>query len=81
MGSVMVPFQENDFNPISVADALPPCFQSVFEFRYFNSIQATCLHVLYNTKHSSMIASPTGSGKVRPDSSHGISESQWVKYF
>lgn len=80
MGSEVVPFRQSDFNPISVADALPPCFQRVFEFRYFNSIQGTCFHALYNTKHSCMVSSPTGSGKVRTHSSDGISGSVCMKY-
>lgn len=54
-----------EYGPMSVSESLPRCFQSVFNFRYFNSVQSECFDVLYNSHKNSMVSSPTGSGKVR----------------
>lgn len=54
-----------EYGPMSVSGSLPRCFQNVFNFRYFNSVQSECFDVLYNSRKNTMVSSPTGSGKVR----------------
>lgn len=82
MNSVVAPSleQETNFNPLAVSDTLPYCFHSVFEFRYFNSIQGACFHALYNTRESCMVSSPTGSGKVRNEMQLAPSKTVYSSY-
>ncbi|KAJ3671463.1 hypothetical protein LUZ60_007542 [Juncus effusus] len=47
----------------SVAE-LPPHFRSIFNFRYFNSLQSECFSVCFHSDKSMVISAPTGSGKT-----------------
>ncbi|KAJ4831496.1 hypothetical protein Tsubulata_004728 [Turnera subulata] len=47
----------------SVSD-LPPPFRSIFNFRYFNSLQSECFPVCFNSDVNMVISAPTGSGKT-----------------
>jgi replicative superfamily II helicase len=43
-------------------DELPPCFRSVFSFRYFNAIQNECWPAIYGSSCNVVVAAPTGGG-------------------
>ncbi|XP_057997626.1 DExH-box ATP-dependent RNA helicase DExH17-like isoform X1 [Hevea brasiliensis] len=47
----------------SVSD-LPAPFRSIFNFRYFNSLQSECFPVCYHSNVNMVISAPTGSGKT-----------------
>jgi hypothetical protein len=47
---------------LRAVDELPPCFRSVFSFRYFNAIQNDCWPVIYGSDGNTVVAAPTGGG-------------------
>ncbi|KAG8635010.1 DExH-box ATP-dependent RNA helicase DExH17 isoform X2 [Manihot esculenta] len=47
----------------SVSD-LPAPFRSIFNFRYFNSLQSECFPVCFHSNVNMVISAPTGSGKT-----------------
>ncbi|KAL1840417.1 hypothetical protein VTJ49DRAFT_491 [Mycothermus thermophilus] len=49
---------------ISLRDALPERFRSIFPYELFNAVQSKCFPIIYNTNDNVVIAAPTGSGKT-----------------
>ncbi|CAI5973984.1 unnamed protein product [Closterium sp. NIES-65] len=43
---------------------LPPCFRSLFSFRYFNAVQSEAFGEVYTTDNNIVVSAPTGSGKT-----------------
>lgn len=41
-----------------------PLVESIYPFKYFNPMQTTVFHTLYNTNENVFVGSPTGSGKT-----------------
>ncbi|KAK0707951.1 hypothetical protein B0H67DRAFT_671617, partial [Lasiosphaeris hirsuta] len=49
---------------ISLRQALPDKFRSIFPFELFNAVQSKCFDTVYGTTDNVVVAAPTGSGKT-----------------
>lgn len=56
------PPHEGDSGRLHSVDELPPCFRSVFSFRYFNAIQNECWPAIFEGGPNVVVAAPTGGG-------------------
>ena len=50
--------------PYVVDEQIPAAFRCVFDFRYFNCLQAECFDCTYRSEQNVVVSAPTGSGKT-----------------
>lgn len=49
---------------ISLRQALPDRFRSIFPYELFNAVQSKCFNTVYSADDNVVVAAPTGSGKT-----------------